>query len=62
MNPFGILQAAAVLLEGVCHAVNPKRQKETKRETRQFIIFYIVFMLVGIAIVVWTIHSLYFNK
>ena len=50
------------LVEVVVDAVNPKRRKETKGEKRHFIFFYCAFMFVGIAIVVWTIWSLYFDK
>lgn len=62
MNPFGIVQAVLTLIEGVAHAANPKRQGETKKERRRFLFFYCAFMLLGIAVVVWTIWSLYFVR
>ncbi len=62
MNPFGIFQAAIASLEAAIHAGDPKRQKKTKGERRRFLVFYFTFISVGIAVVVWTIHSLYFAK
>ena len=60
MNPLGIIQAVMALLEGVAHAANPKQQRETKEQQRRFLFFYAAFMLLGIAVVVWVIRSLYF--
>ena len=62
MNPIGIIQATLALFEGAAQATNPKRQNETKREQRQFLIFYAIFILTGIGVVCWVIWSLYFNK
>jgi hypothetical protein len=62
MNPFGIIQAALVALEGVLHGADPKRRRETAREQRRFAFLYVFFMLLGLAVVIWTIHSLYFAR
>ena len=58
MNPFGIVQAIITLLEGVA----ARRQKESKSEQRRFLLFYFVFLLLGIAVLVWVVRSLYFTK
>ncbi len=62
MNPFGIVQAVIAFLEGVAHAADPKRQKDTKGEKRRFLFFYVIFMLVGIGVIVWTVRSFYFAR
>ena len=62
MDPFGIVQAVSALIEGVAHAADPKRRKETDRGRRRFLFFYVLSMLLGIGVVVWTIHSLYFAR
>jgi len=62
MNPFGIFQAAIAVFEGAAQAADPKRQKETKSQKRRFLFLYVIFMLLGIGVVVWTIRSLYFSK
>jgi hypothetical protein len=62
MNPFGIFQAVIALFEGVAQAADPTRRKETKKQERRFLFFYLAFMLVCIAVVVWVVRSLYFTK
>jgi len=60
MNPCLFGKAALALLEGIGHATNPKKQKETKREERRFLFWYGLLMLFGVRVIGWTIYSLYF--
>ena len=56
MNPFGIVQAVLAIFEGAAHAADPKRQKERRR----FLFWYVLLMLLGIAVIVSLLRSLYF--
>jgi hypothetical protein len=58
MNPLGIVQALVAL----CEAADPKRQKETKKQERRFLLFYFAIVLFGIAVLIWVVRSLYFTK
>jgi polyferredoxin len=58
MNPLGIVQAVIALFE----AADPKRQKETEKQERRFLLLYFAIVLFGIAVVVWVVRSLYFSK
>jgi hypothetical protein len=62
VNPLGIIQAALLFIEGIVHAANPKRRKETKWEKIRFLSLYCALMLACIAVLIWTIHSLYFSR
>jgi hypothetical protein len=62
MNPFGIIQAVITAAEGVIHLTNPKRRKETSKESRWFLVIYWNILLLGTGIVGWVVYSLYFSK
>jgi hypothetical protein len=62
MNPLGIFQAVIAVFEGVAQAADPKRQKETKKQQRRFLLFYFAVLLFGIAVLIWVVRSLYFTK
>jgi hypothetical protein len=58
MNPFGIVQAVIALFEGAAYGPDPKRQKERTR----FLFWYVLLMLLGIAVIVSLLRSLYFAR
>src|SRR6266404_3045989 len=58
MNPFGIFQAVAALVEGALSQIIRKRQKETSRERRMFLILYFGALLIGIVLIIWVARSL----
>jgi hypothetical protein len=62
MNPLGIFQLVFVALEGVAYALNPKLRKEERKRAVGFGLFYICFLLVGIALVIVVVRSLYFRR
>ncbi|HZR17498.1 MAG TPA: hypothetical protein VFE51_09240 [Verrucomicrobiae bacterium] len=62
MNPFGMFQLVFVALEGVACALNPKLRREKKKKAVGFGLFYIGFLLAGIALVVVVVRSLYFRQ
>ena len=62
MNPLGIFQLVFVALEGVAYALNPKLRKEEKKKAVGFGLFYVGFLLVGIALVIVVVRSLYFRR
>jgi hypothetical protein len=62
MNPLGIFQLALVALQGVAYALNPKLRKREKKSAIAFGIFYVAFLLAGIATLILYARSLYFQK
>jgi hypothetical protein len=62
MNPLAIFQVVSVALEGVACALNPKLRQQEKKKAIGFGIFYIGFLLVGVALVIGVVRSLYFHK
>jgi hypothetical protein len=61
MNPVGILQLIVVGLEGIVHALNPKRRRETKKDGIGFALFYVGILAGGGVLVVIVIRDLYFK-
>jgi hypothetical protein len=62
MNPLGIFQAVIAAVEVVAHAADPKRQRETTKESRRFLFLYPAFIVLGVGIMVWVVRSLYFAR
>jgi hypothetical protein len=62
MNPLGILQLGLVALEGVAYALNPKLRKQEKGRAWASGLAYIGILLGGLAIIIFTVWSLYFQK
>jgi hypothetical protein len=62
MNPFGILQALVASIEGTLQSLDRKRRQESARSRHRFLLFYFVFLLLCVAILIWTIRSLYFTR
>ncbi len=62
MNPLGIFDVVSVAIECVAEAFGRKPRKEAKRERVWFGVLYGLFLLAGLATVVWIVRSLYFAK
>lgn len=62
MNPLGIVQLALVALEGAACALNPKLRRQNRKKAVGFGLFYLAFLLAGLALVFMVVRSLYFQK
>jgi hypothetical protein len=62
MIPLGMFQLVLVALEAVACAVNPKLRNQEKGRAIGFGLAYVTILLSGIALVIWTLWSLYFRK
>jgi hypothetical protein len=62
MNPFGLFQAVAALIETAAHAANPKRRRATKQQERLSLFIYFGFLLACVVIVVWVVRSVYLAR
>jgi hypothetical protein len=62
MNPFGIIQAALLAIEGAARAVFRKPQQESRGEGVGFWILHWLFLVGGFGVIAWTVYDLYFRK
>ena len=62
MNPLGIFDVIAGALDCVAQAMGRKRQEEPRRHRILFGLLYGFILLAGLALIVWTIYSQYFDR
>jgi hypothetical protein len=61
VNPFGIVQLMSIALEGAARALNPKRERQTRKAAIGFALLYVAILAGGIAILITVIRDLYFK-